>query len=449
MADKGKGKAVDPIDIGSDSDDDFFVSKKRPAVRQATLPPRSPSPPVRTHSDNEDDGSPDSQQKKRRKPTSKKPALELPSWTRASSNDHKKNGAGGRSRKGSSQARGSTEERGETIVIDDSDEDAGPSDRKPKAIRHRVQLTPPPEMSEAKKAEIEQLVKAHLGSKFQDQETEVVDDSSSSPEKNDGDELEKVFITVRMVAPPEKKLSAAPAAIKEYQKARTLILSRTGHMSKGINTLSDRLQKRPGDLVFVYNDSRVYPRSTPEQLGILHKADMSGYEKEYWDRLQAERRRALEALSDDEMPHDDDAIEHLDSPTSKTNDQLDKMDLSKHETQPTQLTAPYTSNAGDTKNIENSEPRGEEEIQDYIRFIVKSENGKHRMKGQKALRIQTIIKYYCKAIGKPPEEAEKMYLMFDGEKLDKDLTLGETDIEDGDMLDAGMVKPLPTSRRRF
>ncbi|WWC70303.1 uncharacterized protein I206_104253 [Kwoniella pini CBS 10737] len=442
MDDKGKGKAVDPISVESDSDDDFFVSKRRPIVRQATPPPKSPSPPIRAHSD-EETSSPDSQFKKRRKPQSKKHGLELPGWTRINSNEHKKNGASGRSRKGSSQIRGSTEERGETIVIDDSDDEAGPSTSKGKGTRRRVQLTPPPEMSDAKKAEIEQLVKAHLGSKFQDRPVEEVNDSFSSPEKENEQEIEKVYITIRMVAPPERKLSAAPAALKEYQKARTLILARTGPMSRGINTLSDRLQKRSEDIVFVYNDSKVYPRSTPEQLGIVDKAEMSGYEKEYWDRLQAERRKALEGSSDNEEPdplngNEDNYIENLNSPTTKTNGELDKINS---------LNTTLNNDQIPTETQEEDEGGEGGGSQDYIRFIIKSESGELRMKGQKTLKINTILKYYCKANNKPIEESERMYISFDGDKLDKENCIGDTEIEDGDMLEVGYIQIMKSRRR--
>ncbi|WVW83764.1 hypothetical protein I302_105785 [Kwoniella bestiolae CBS 10118] len=424
MADKGKGKESDPIsfDGGSDSDDDFFVSKRKPTVREIT-PPRSSSPPTRAHSnsDSEEDASPGSKRKKKkvRRAAPKKPTLDLPAWTRHGSNEHKKSGSRSRSRKGSSQIRGSTEERAETIVIDDSDDEPGPSTSKApkKSVRKRVQLTPPPEMSEQKKAEIERLVREHISEKFSEQAS--VEDQASSPEKDK--DVERVHITIRMQAPPEKKESAAPAAIKEYQKARTLILSRTGPIATGITILSERIQKRPEDIILVYNDNRVYPRSTPAQLGILDKADMTGYEKEYWLKLEADKRRALEedlSFTADNTPGDqndaDDDVLPLDPTPS----------LSNGNGNTTQSSAPSSLPPTQTQA-------------DLIRFKISSSFGEERMKGPRTLKLSAVIKFYLKKIGKSVDEVDRWYIMFDGEKLDKGMRIQDTEVEDGDMLEVG------------
>ncbi|WWC94050.1 hypothetical protein V866_000888 [Kwoniella sp. B9012] len=430
MSDKGKGRATNPISFDSDSDDDFFVSRRKPIIRETTAP-RSPTPPIRTHSDSEDDdeASPDSQRKKKpRKAPVKKPTLDLPAWTRQGSNGDKKNGS--RSRKGSSQIRGSTEERADTIVIDDSDEEigiVGGSSSKPtkKVIRKRVQLTPPPELSEKSKADIVKLVREHMSEKYGDQAP--LDDSASSPEKDKND-VEKVHVTIRMQAPPEKKQTAAPAAIKEYQKARTLILSRTGPMSTGISILSERIQKRPEDVILVYDDKRVYPRSTPAQLGILDKAEMIGYEKDYWMRLEADKRRALE----EDLMYSNDS-------NNQEEEEDDVVPLNSNGISSSSSSKPsYTSQSQSLPQNQTQTQTQTQTQQDIIHFKISSSFGEERMKGPKTLKLQSVIRFYLKKLGRPVEEAEKWYIMFDGEKLEKSLRIEETEVEDGDMLEAGM-----------
>ncbi|KAK6910237.1 hypothetical protein I203_104269 [Kwoniella mangroviensis CBS 8507] len=440
MSDKGKGKATNPISFDSDSDDDFFVSRRRPIIRETTAP-RSPTPPIRTHSDSEDDddASPGSQRKKKpRKAPLKKPTLDLPAWTRHGSNGDQKNGS--RSRKSSSQIRGSKEERADMIVIDDSDEEIGivggsSSKHMKKVTRKRVQLTPPPEMSEKSKADIVKLVREHMSEKYGDQAP--LEDSASSPEK-DRNDVEKVHVTIRMQAPPEKKQTAAPAAIKEYQKARTLILSRTGPMSTGISILSERIQKRPEDVILVYDDKRVYPRSTPAQLGILDKAEMIGYEKDYWMKLEADKIRALEEdlsfsnNNDDDEEGEDDVIPlnpNGNSPSIFSKPSYTSQLQTRTQSQSQSQSLPQTQTQTQTQT---------QAQQDIIHFKISSSFGEERMKGPKTLKLHSVIRFYLKKLGRPVDEADKWYIMFDGEKLDRSLRIEETEVEDGDMLEAGM-----------
>ncbi|WWC89464.1 uncharacterized protein L201_004388 [Kwoniella dendrophila CBS 6074] len=466
MADKGKGKATNPYSLDSDSDDDFFTVKRKPVFSNAP-PPKSPSPPPRNYSTSEEeDDSLSSLHKKKRKAPPKKRAPDLPAWTRHGSNENKKSSNSGRSRKGSSQMRGSTEERAETIVIDGSGDEAGSSSKASKNVRHRIVLTPPPEMSEQSKAEIAKLVREHLGEKFQSQSEESANNNpASSPEKY-GSDVEKVQVTIRMVAPPEKKATAAPAAIKEYQKARTLTLARIGPMSDALTTLGDRIQKRPEDLILVYNDNRVYSRSTPAQLGIIDRAEMSGYEKEYWLKLEAERRKALEDSDDDLRQNGNDDTNANDEdddvvPLASHTNNLSGMNLNGSGSAPlittgrvtrsrTSLsrTSSLTSNSinrttttGNSQQVE-SHPQTQTQTQtqnpDIIHFKISSKFGEERMKGPKTLKLSSILRFYCKKLGKPQDLAEKMYIKFDGEKLDKELPIGETEVEDGDMLEVGM-----------
>ncbi|WVR07150.1 hypothetical protein IAU60_004191 [Kwoniella sp. DSM 27419] len=414
-SDKGKERASSPDPYAlSDSDggsDDFFTVKRAPVIRPADETPiRSPTPPRRSHSGSDESDDEEGQHRKRKKPvrSRKKDGPSLPEWTRSGSIETKP--SSGRGPKASSTQRTSTE-RADTITIIDSDDEpeASTSQR-----RGRVVLTPPPPISEAKRAEVHKLVQQHLGQALEaDEEAEGTADNS--PEKvEDG---EKCTITIRMEAPPDRRAAAAPAAIKEYQKVRKLTAFRHTPMSKPLSILAERLQKRPEDIILVYDNDRVYPRSTPAQLGIIDRGEMTGYEKAYYDQIQKDRR-ALYLGSDDDPP--------------------DRTSVSSNSPVPDRS----TNGAGPSEiGSVNADPLATAQAPTpVIRFRLRSSTGQEQhLKAPPDMKSISVLRFFCVKTGRPKEDAEKLKLLWDGEAVDKDTTIGELDIEDGDVLDVAGV----------
>ncbi|WWD17408.1 hypothetical protein CI109_101849 [Kwoniella shandongensis] len=414
MSDKGKGKEVSPsnndgpIELSdTDSDTDFFVSKRKPVIRAAT-PPRSPSPVVRSHSESED--SDDPSQKKKKKTRRSQPKPTLPEWTRHTSHESK-----ARVRKGSSVMRGSTEEtrdRTNTIVIDGSDDEVVEASTS-RPGRRRVELTPPPELSEKKKQELRKLVESHYGAKDTVPDNPLVDvdlypSTQTSPDKPRTDE-EKCYITVYMEADPERRANAAPAALKEFQKARTLQVYRNESLRGPIESLAERIGKRAEDIVLTYEGNRVYSRMTPRELGIGHRADMTGYEKPYFERKEKERRAKIEALV--ESDDDDD---------------------------PKPISDPSASPTTDTNFNGNSTlPATASEVLDNpIRFVIKdAKGGEVKLKVATNITANTVLRYYCQKVERPKTDANQMKLVLDGDVVEPDTPMGELDLSDGDMIE--------------
>ncbi|WVF71583.1 hypothetical protein IAT40_006391 [Kwoniella sp. CBS 6097] len=439
MADKGKGKAAvlppDPITISDDSDDDFFVVKKKPVFRDAT-PPRSPSPPRRAHSSSEESDDPSSglAKKRRKKPVraKKNEGPSLPEWTRHTSNEGKKGSARGRKGSSTGLGRGSTEDRdrADTIVIGDSDEGESSTN----VTRGRITLTPPPELSEDQLAHIKKQVATHFDHpELDDNRTNEDETIQSSPEKQY--EGGKCTITVRMQAPPERKASATPAAIKEYEKPRKLTVFVNGPMSIGIAVLADRIQRRAEEVILTYDGDRVYPRSTPAQLNIFEKAEMSGYEKPYWDQLQKERRAILTADSDeDSQPVIVDpavAFEKSVSSSSALNGTA-----AQAQTEASGSALSRLDSDVPLLDPPESQSQTQSQSQETVKFRLRSAtNSEQRLGAPLNMKVNTVLRFYCRKIGKPKEDADGLRLVFDGETLDGEMTIGELDIEDGDMMD--------------
>ncbi|KAK8864294.1 hypothetical protein IAR55_001540 [Kwoniella newhampshirensis] len=411
MSDKGKGKEGSPASEGpivlsdTDSDTDFFVSKRKPVIR-ATTPPKSPSPPTRSYSESDDSDDP-SQKKKKKPKRLNKPTL--PEWTRHTSNESK-----ARARKGISVLRGSTEERGDranTIVIDDSDDEIVEASGS-KYGRKRIELTPPPELSEKKKQELRKLVESHYGAKDSLPENPLIDvdfypsthGTSDTPRTNE----EKCLITVYMEADTERRANAAAAALREYQKARTLQVYRTDSLRGPIETLAERIGKRAEDIVLTYEGNRVYSRMTPQELGIGHRAEMTGYEKPYFERKEKERRAKLEALVDSD--DDDEVPKPIPDPSQPSNGN------------------------GIPSTLDSAPPPTTEE--NSVRFVVKDvKGGEVKLKVALNITANTVLRFYCKKINRPRDDAAKMRLILDGDAVEPDTPMGELDLSDGDMLE--------------
>ncbi|AAW40785.1 expressed protein [Cryptococcus deneoformans JEC21] len=424
-------------DSDSDSSTDFFISKRKPNLKATTPPPiRSPSP---APSDSEEDPE-GSGRKKKKRLNSRKPQSKLPEWARQTNEQR-------RERKRSSVARASTEtrdrERSTSLFTTTAAEDGGGK----KKERRRVELTPPPVISEKKNQELRELVQRMYGGGSaldllddDDLEPQAISPVASSPQKE-----EVVDIVVKMELDPVKKANAPAAAVRMYERPTTLKLRREETMFRALEVMGDKLQRAPDDIILIYEGKRVYSRDTARQLGILggSSVEMKGYEKSYWDRLEAERLRRIENfdLDFDRSPSPQLIPQaHAEvSAASKSKSQPQSVGASQLYAGLAPLVVEPPSNPY-TQNLARANSDSPAVAEDSIKLVVRGADGKEaRMKVAKTVTAHTVLRFYCKKIDRPKDDANKMELVFDGETMGKDMTVGDMDCEDGDMLEVRIL----------
>ncbi|ODN79747.1 hypothetical protein L202_03661 [Cryptococcus amylolentus CBS 6039] len=377
----------------SDDSDDFFVSKRKPIIKASTPPPVLSSP------EPSDDDLSESSKKKKRRPNKKAEAKALPEWTRPASETRRE-----RERKRSERRSTESKERGRSssmAVVQEEPE-------LPKSTRSRVVLTPPPPISAKKQQEIQDLVQSMYGDTAEEEEEEFpaeeVDDSLPSPSKD-----EIVDVTVRLQLDPIKKSKAPAIAIKKFEMPRTVRIRREDNMYRVLEVLGDKLSKSPDDFVLVYDGKRVWPSDSPKGLKIFggSEVDMMGYEKLHWEKMEKERRQRLENrdFSYDREP----SLANEDGKPGDTNASAEAASAS---------------------------PAPLEEAVESIRLTVRGSNGQEaKIKVSKTVSAHTVLRFYCKKVGRPKEDADGMQLVFDGDNVNNDEKMGNIDCEDGDMLE--------------
>lgn len=239
-------------------------------------------------------------------------------------------------------------------------------------------------------------------------------------------------------------------------------------MFRALEVMGDKLQRAPDDIILIYEGKRVYSRDTARQLGILggssvemspsffslHPVSSSltfangiylseGYEKSYWDRLEAERLRRIENfdLDFDRSPSPQLIPQaHAEvSAASKSKSQPQSVGASQLYAGLAPLVVEPPSNPY-TQNLARANSDSPAVAEDSIKLVVRGADGKEaRMKVAKTVTAHTVLRFYCKKIDRPKDDANKMELVFDGETMGKDMTVGDMDCEDGDMLEVRIL----------
>nr|KIR87639.1 hypothetical protein I308_01661 [Cryptococcus tetragattii IND107] len=406
-------------DSDSDSSTDFFISKRKPNLKAS----------------NSDEDPESSGRKKKKRLNSRKPQSKLPEWARQTSEQKKE-------RKRSSVARASTETRDREGSNSSFTTAAAEDGAGKKKERRRVELTPPPVISEKKNQELRELVQRMYGGgsalDLLDDDDDVEPQPVSpivSPQKE-----EVVDIVVKMELDPVKKARAPSVAIRMYERPTTLKLRREETMFRALEVMGDKLQRSPEDIVLIYEGKRVYSRDTARQLGILggSSVEMKGYEKSYWDRLEAERLRRIENFDLDysNRSPSPQPILQAQAPAQVSTAFKSKAQSQSQPHGASQLyagLAPLVVEPPNPSHVNNSPPAVAD---DSIKLVVRGADGKEaRMKVAKTVTAHTVLRFYCKKTDRPKDDANKMELVFDGETMGKDATVGDMDCEDGDMLE--------------
>ncbi|KAL1413537.1 hypothetical protein Q8F55_001311 [Vanrija albida] len=395
---KGKGKEAeveaDPIELSdTDSDVDFFTVKRRaPPVRV-----RAPSPAyISSGGDDDDEASGKGKKKTKRRRTKPAPKPTLPDWTR-----RPRRRAGSDERSG----RGASTQASDIVTVSSDEGEPAPSRSRPER-RPRVKLTPPPEISDERRAELA----AALDARFEQavHAAEVVDDSPERPRPppaRSSDPAHNVQVTVRMVADPDRSDLASENAIRGYERARVINVNRNEPVSALIKVVADRIKKLPEEILFTYNGRRIFATSqTLLQLGIFESGhEISGYERRIWDSIERKRKEEQARLFGGE---------------SSLGGASDEGTLRVASGSPDHATAAPAAPAVDEGQ--------------RVRIMVRGTKGEIRFATKVTTLASTIIKYYCK---KSEIDETGLSMYWDGEVVPPDTSLEAIEVENGDIVE--------------
>ncbi|CAK9785443.1 hypothetical protein CC85DRAFT_330383 [Cutaneotrichosporon oleaginosum] len=392
--------ALDDSDV--DSEIEFFTAKPiRRTAKKRQAPSRVESTPTKHRapsydipSDSEDDSEAERRRKRRRaQARTKQPSL--PDWTR--------------SRASQEPRRGSTVESSVAIsVISDDEATQNPYRGKGRARetgkrRMRIELTPPPALAEEDRATIEQENQRYfqgigIGLDDANDANDAIEVGSSSPARDRSGP--QVQITVRMVADPDKRQAGREQAVAAYEKQRTFHLFQNDPLSILVQALASRVQVPADQLVLVHEGQRIFsPDKTPKQLGISFTGELKGYELSVYEKIQKAERRARLALFDSEPRQGSD----------------DKERSSARSPSPLRVPSPPAVQK--------------------VKLHLRGPKGELHFTAAPTTLVSTILRYYCNKQGVDPSEVERYRLEFDGEHFEGDATVGDMELESGDLID--------------
>ncbi|GFZ44069.1 hypothetical protein JCM24511_01790 [Saitozyma sp. JCM 24511] len=428
MSLKGKEKAGPVVlDDEEDSDTDFFTARRPTRIRQITPPARRSSPPpssaiiISSDSDSASEGKKLPRSKKAAKPKSK--PVQLADWTKRGVS-----GSGRNRKRGGTEAKRSGSATDAIIILSSDDEvaprrDKGKGKEEPKK-RFRTSLTPPPEMTQAQLQGIRDIIDRALPIEGPpvDDEAEQSFSGSTAPRDSNGDRQDQIRVTVRMVADPARKeAGASAAAIKAYEKVRIFTCVSRDPVSILLKDLAHRIGKLPEDIVLAHEGQRiVVTRVSWAALGYGDAAELAGYEKPFWERLEDEKRKRRMAHLDD-----------LGGGESST-------------PQPPGRSPGAGSGAGAERAPSPSPgPTGTTPIAPtQIKLLMRGHWGEVKfavkVSAAATVTVQQLIAHYCKKVGKEGMEG-KVKLSWDGESQESGTTVEELGAESGDMID--MIVP--------
>ncbi|CAG8546484.1 12441_t:CDS:2 [Acaulospora morrowiae] len=213
----------------------------------------------------------------------------------------------------------------------------------------------------------------------------------------------KVEIKVTPIRHPEIEINDANRkAMADYEKPikfiiKTVSIRWDDNFEQMIKWLCEKKGIWKQDLVLTYKKVKVFPRSTPESLGMIGQVVMEAYTRDTFIYI-----REREALNKQRLLEDLDKSSDF-SEEGRINDNSDASDI----------------------NYVNEE--------DYIHLKLRSEDESvEKLKVKKSLTVQAVIDRYKKIKNIPANE--KMRLLLEDETLSVTDRLEDTDLEDGDML---------------
>ncbi|CAG8588709.1 2746_t:CDS:2, partial [Racocetra fulgida] len=202
----------------------------------------------------------------------------------------------------------------------------------------------------------------------------------------------KVEIMVLPVRHPDLQTADANITVQaEFEKPIKFIMKAQDNFERMIKTICEKRGIGKQDIVLTYKKVKVFPRSTPESLGMSGQAHMDTYNY-YKERNVLLKHRMLEEIERE----------------SKISDDQNESDF------------------GNTEKMVQTD-------NDYLHLkLLSKDESIEKLKIKKTLTVQAVIDHY-KKIRDIPNDVD-IKLMFEDEALSVTDKLEDTDLEDGDML---------------
>ncbi|CAG8503662.1 17009_t:CDS:2 [Dentiscutata erythropus] len=292
-----------------------------------------------------------------------------------------------------------------------------PIDREPS-------LTPPPELNEYQLRTTVGTLRATLSQYSEGLRSESADIGSPSISYEPQDDIEldpellaiqqsikqpngklnryvdaKVEITVFPVRHPTdiQTMDANRTTQTEFDKPIKFIMKAQDNFERMIKNICEKRNIGKQDIVLTYKKVKVFPRSTPESLGMSGQAHMEVFTKDTYNYYK------------------------------------ERNDLLKHKMlEEIERESKLLSDNSNESDFDNTAKIFQPDI-DYIHLkLLSKDESIEKLKIKKTLTVQAVIDHYKKIKNIP--DGVQMKLMFEDAVLSVTDMLGNTDLEDGDML---------------
>ncbi|KAF0488451.1 ubiquitin-2 like Rad60 SUMO-like-domain-containing protein [Gigaspora margarita] len=304
----------------------------------------------------------------------------------------------------------------ETMETNDEKKISDPIDRE-------LSLTPPPELNEYQLRTTVGTLRATLSQYSEGLRSESVDIGSPSISYEPQDDIEldpellaiqqsikqpngksnryvdaKVEIMVFPVRHPDIQTMDANRTIQtEFDKPIKFIMKAQDNFERMIKNICEKRNIGKQDIVLTYKKVKVFPRSTPENLGMPGQARMEVFTKDTYNYYK-ERNDLLKHKM----------LEEIERESKLFSDNSNESEL---------------DNAEKTIQLDN----------EYLHLkLLSKDETIDKLKIKKTLTVQAVIDHYKKTKNIP--DNIQMKLMFEDDALSVTHTLGDTELEDGDML---------------
>ncbi|KAG0322821.1 RNA polymerase II mediator complex subunit [Dissophora globulifera] len=248
---------------------------------------------------------------------------------------------------------------------------------------------------------------------------------------------ETVDILLRMIKDPNLVVTPElEARVKELETHIKVTVKADDNFRKTMEWYC-QLKRIPfANMIFTYRQTRLIPSSTPRSLGFPSRTVVDVYDSVAYHHMKEQeggRLRELERQADEAA-----ALEA----TIKRQHQLIQQRKVQQEQQEQQRQSGADGREQDREDSEQIEAAGEEE--EEVEYLYIKLRGKdttdEKIRVKKTTTVQTIITHY-KSIKKIAAETP-VKLEFDDETIDPTTSIGETDVEDDDMLISFYAPPM-------
>ncbi|KAF9578875.1 hypothetical protein BGW38_005115, partial [Lunasporangiospora selenospora] len=241
--------------------------------------------------------------------------------------------------------------------------------------------------------------------------------------------IQKIQILIRMIRHPLRVVIAEDEPLYREVERPVKVTVRTDKPFKPMMQWYCEQKHLPFDqsqFVFTYRGSRLMPSSTPQSLEFPPTSVVDVYEAS-----------AYKYIKNKETLERNQRIEQLEKQAAEEATAAAEAEAKQKREQEKAIQKENRKEVGDEEEEEDG-PEEEEEEEDtdgrgYLFIKLRGDRtADEKLRVKKTTRIQAILSHYRRVKGIPAESTTK--LEFDDEALDPELTIGDTEIEDDDML---------------